>query len=420
MGRFDLLGESEEDGWQDVATKKKGGKNPEQSSRASEQGTPPPSARVQPRAASSQAHESSAAAKPSSAAASVRPAAASTSSTSSTGYANPHGQGGGGNSRAAATGQRAHDYYKAFQAVFRSPKTGETILRFHQTEIVRIRPDGGVILNSGGFRTMTTLLSMNDALGLINMKVIAQGGADSSNWVIKDESGSYMYADNCLVDAKSPADARRAEKVLSHYQKGGSGASANSNGGGSGGVGTPRTPPQTQPVVRTPAYSPGLSLALSPQACPQLRLAAPPVLSYQEQYAQQAAAAAEAAGGGAAPGPAASGSSLAALLRSRHQPPPPSHTDHPNALSNSGGVDAITKGLGGVSFANSAANRHEEEGLDEESACIVCMARRSTVLLLPCGHSNMCEECWVVVERICNECPTCRQPVTCSIPMEVS
>jgi hypothetical protein len=41
-------------------------------------------------------------------------------------------------------------------------KTGETVVRYHATEVVRFSPDK-VTLNSGGWKTATTKLRMNQA-----------------------------------------------------------------------------------------------------------------------------------------------------------------------------------------------------------------------------------------------------------------
>lgn len=67
-----------------------------------------------------------------------------------------------------------HDEKRTFTKIRRDPKRrntflyvnelGETVVRFHQTDIVRIHEDGSVLLNSGGFRTATTKSRMNDYL----------------------------------------------------------------------------------------------------------------------------------------------------------------------------------------------------------------------------------------------------------------
>lgn len=44
---------------------------------------------------------------------------------------------------------------------FRYERDGETVVRLHETDIVRKRSDGSVILNSGGWKTVTTKDRMN-------------------------------------------------------------------------------------------------------------------------------------------------------------------------------------------------------------------------------------------------------------------
>lgn len=52
--------------------------------------------------------------------------------------------------------------------------------------------------------------------------------------------------------------------------------------------------------------------------------------------------------------------------------------------------------------------------MDESQECKICMAHRADVVLMPCGHSGICEQC---VTRIHSangyaSCPFCRQPMT--------
>lgn len=47
----------------------------------------------------------------------------------------------------------ALDFYRCFQKVFVDPPSGEVVLRFHRTDVVRIRPAGDVMLHTGGHFT---------------------------------------------------------------------------------------------------------------------------------------------------------------------------------------------------------------------------------------------------------------------------
>lgn len=59
---------------------------------------------------------------------------------------------------------------RAFQRCYVAAN-GDVVLRFHKTDIVRIKQSGDVLLYCGGYFTATTMWSMNDALQFINVTV---------------------------------------------------------------------------------------------------------------------------------------------------------------------------------------------------------------------------------------------------------
>lgn len=48
---------------------------------------------------------------------------------------------------------------------------------------------------------------------------------------------------------------------------------------------------------------------------------------------------------------------------------------------------------------------------EDSAECKICMARESDVVIMPCGHSGVCETCLrrMVTENNCDSCPFCRQ-----------
>lgn len=61
-------------------------------------------------------------------------------------------------------------------------------------------------------------------------------------------------------------------------------------------------------------------------------------------------------------------------------------------------------------FDSSAA----DEVLEVDSAeCKICMASASNVVLMPCGHSGLCDQCMhkMLSDKTCIACPFCRQSV---------
>ena len=52
--------------------------------------------------------------------------------------------------------------------------------------------------------------------------------------------------------------------------------------------------------------------------------------------------------------------------------------------------------------------RKLREPLDKNFVCIVCLDRRPDVVLIPCGHKNMCGECAHQWSKEQNGCPVDR------------
>ncbi|KAF5832986.1 hypothetical protein DUNSADRAFT_10942 [Dunaliella salina] len=115
------------------------------------------------------------------------------------------------------------NYYRAFQRCFVNNTTGDVVLRFHKTDIVKIKASGEVVLTSGGYLTLTTMMSMNDALSHVGIKVRSAGGdiRDASTWsiLLPDGAGSMAYEDGVVIpSAHTPAERNRASTVARGLQ----------------------------------------------------------------------------------------------------------------------------------------------------------------------------------------------------------
>jgi hypothetical protein len=53
----------------------------------------------------------------------------------------------------------------------------------------------------------------------------------------------------------------------------------------------------------------------------------------------------------------------------------------------------------------------EEEDIDENQLCVVCLENPREEVLVPCGHWVMCSECCAEIKSSSNECPMCRQEI---------
>lgn len=51
------------------------------------------------------------------------------------------------------------------------------------------------------------------------------------------------------------------------------------------------------------------------------------------------------------------------------------------------------------------------EVLDDEHACIACMAALKTTILIPCGHMVLCANCAADILARSGRCPMCRTEV---------
>ena len=51
-----------------------------------------------------------------------------------------------------------------------------------------------------------------------------------------------------------------------------------------------------------------------------------------------------------------------------------------------------------------------DPALDEERLCVICLTQPRNVLLMPCRHAVLCEECLeIIMQRRPSECPICRR-----------
>jgi hypothetical protein len=83
------------------------------------------------------------------------------------------------------------------QKVFVDRATNDVILRLHETDIVRVRPNGEIILSTGGWATHKTIRSMNDALELFDMYVeSSSGNPPRGDWVVYDTDGQIFPYNN--------------------------------------------------------------------------------------------------------------------------------------------------------------------------------------------------------------------------------
>ena len=82
-------------------------------------------------------------------------------------------------------------------------------VRLHQTDIITYRPDGSIILDTGGWETVTTKARMNEYLDHPRV------GSERGVWTISSGGIDYFYQDGMVINPDGTIDAQPtfAEKL---------------------------------------------------------------------------------------------------------------------------------------------------------------------------------------------------------------
>lgn len=74
-------------------------------------------------------------------------------------------------------------------------KDGTNVYRLHQTDIIEVRPDGSIMLNSGGWQTSTTRDRLNNTLRPVQFQV----SQDKRVWTIHFKGQSFLFQDGMVL-----------------------------------------------------------------------------------------------------------------------------------------------------------------------------------------------------------------------------
>ena len=175
----------------------------------------------------------------------------------------------------------------------------------HHADIVRVRPNGDVLLTCGGYYTYTTFLSLNDALQHIGLRVKFQGDVGEGNWIMNDAQGSYPYEDNMVLQARTGSDRSRGQQLWQAMNPDSSSSAPEAAGPsrGSQQAVAGAAPGRQQASVAGPSGSSSGSAQYQSYA-QRLHTS-----NYMDQYAARVGSGSAASGGagGGAPGPGAPG-----------------------------------------------------------------------------------------------------------------
>lgn len=97
---------------------------------------------------------------------------------------------------------------------------GSTVIRYHATDIVTLRPDGSVRLDAAGWRTKSTKERMNDNLSTTPYRVVSGRG----RWIVRrlgDAPAAVDYVDGIELpwafDKPRPAHERDLKKAINRF-----------------------------------------------------------------------------------------------------------------------------------------------------------------------------------------------------------
>lgn len=79
-------------------------------------------------------------------------------------------------------------------------ENGDVVIRLHHTDIITRKPNGDIILNSGGWRTVTTKDRMNEYMGH-GLSISQHKGVWTLHvpWQAHKAAGPYLYADGMVI-----------------------------------------------------------------------------------------------------------------------------------------------------------------------------------------------------------------------------
>lgn len=88
--------------------------------------------------------------------------------------------------------------YRSHQKCYRNEDTGDVVVKFHLTDIIRVTTNGDVILDSGGYLNAPTFHSFNDALAAIGIKFTFKVGCRSWLLSLCRSAGISFNAYRCM------------------------------------------------------------------------------------------------------------------------------------------------------------------------------------------------------------------------------
>jgi len=282
------------------------------------------------------------------------------------------------------------NYYRAFLMVERDIGTGDVYVMFHKTVIVFVRRrTGQVTLNSGGYRTITTRMSMLDALMPLGVTIDANwttvytpSGRISYNdpvtFAVVTSSSASSVSDSVFMGLRqlNVAEGRRVD--LRKKETSQSSSRFNDLANKARELAYSRKCALQQPLASPPTVSPpsqnhhSLLTFHDASDFPPLRQ----LPSADETFKRET--------------PQIEPVQVQGGDKEGQRTPPPSHRHS--------SVD------------------QDDENVDQSLLCVMCLESYSSVILMPCSHGCLCTACTHTIMTCHGNpcqglCPVCKSPI---------
>jgi hypothetical protein len=285
------------------------------------------------------------------------------------------------------------NYYRAFLMVEQDKGTGDVYVMFHKTVIVYVRHrTGQVTLNSGGYQTLTTRLSMLDALRSLRVTIDAQ-------WTtVYTPSGRIAYKDPVtfpVAASGSSSSSSVSDEVFAGLRQLGVREGTRADLRKKEASYAAASPVNRSKVLaakereKSPAYPLQCDLRQSPEA--------------------------EAVMVASSSRPASS-----LVLHDVFEFPPLRQISAAEEIVATGKETPKNESVGHVGQNTPTPPHHLPVNLADEDdlsiLCCMCMESETSVILMPCSHGCLCAECTQTIMTCQGNpcqglCPVCKFPI---------
>jgi len=95
---------------------------------------------------------------------------------------------------------------------------GNAVIKFNEIDILKVNPQGDLILTTEGHQDARFLKALNGVLGLINMEILSDA-AKPDSWKVKDGYTLCRYYDGIAIKGKGEPTKTRAETIKKAFEQ---------------------------------------------------------------------------------------------------------------------------------------------------------------------------------------------------------